>query len=136
MGVATWQDSIIGDITEQSLASVDEAVRGTIIVSWTDTATSNSGGVRVTFVVNGTEAGGTQRRYTHVLLAESVAERKDGGVAIQVLDTRQIGAIVWHGEYLYVADGTKGVRVFDLKHIWKIDSKSGFGMEYILPQAW
>jgi hypothetical protein len=32
------------------------------------------------------------------------------------------GGIAWVGRYLYVADSGKGVRVFDLDHVWKADS--------------
>jgi hypothetical protein len=57
------------------------------------------------------------------------------------------GGIMWYGHYLYVVDTTLGLRVFDLDHIWQVDSGedtvglqangeyTAFGYKYVLPQA-
>jgi len=106
------------------------------VVSWKDTTTNLTGGVRVTFVVNGTAEEGTPRKYAHVLLVNNVAQKKGGGVTFDTINpTNFSGAIVWYGRWLYVGDGMTGLRVFDMSHIWKVDSKDAFGMEYVLPQA-
>lgn len=134
LAVSTWQDTYNG--TDADLAAIDPAWKGVTVVSWKDTATDNNTGVRVTFVVNGTDQNqDTPRKYAHVLLVENVAEKKGGGVTFDVLDAKTVGGLLWHGKWLYIGDGKNGLRVFDLKHIWKVDKKSAFGMEYILPQA-
>ncbi|MEV5967155.1 peptidoglycan-binding protein [Kribbella sp. NPDC051952] len=57
------------------------------------------------------------------------------------------GGITWYGHYLYVADTWGGFRVFDLDHLWKVDStKTAIGRQsdgsyeaysykYVLPEA-
>jgi hypothetical protein len=57
------------------------------------------------------------------------------------------GGVFWYGHYLYVVDTSLGLRVFDLDHIWQVDSTQdtiglqsngkyeAFGYKYVLPQA-
>jgi hypothetical protein len=57
------------------------------------------------------------------------------------------GGIFWYGHYLYEVDTSVGLRVFDLDHIWQVDSTQdtvglqangkyeAFGYKYVLPQA-
>lgn len=132
LSVSTWQDTG----TDAELASVDNAWKGVMVVSWKDTATDGNGGVRVTFVVNGTGAEGAPKKYAHVLLVNNVAKKVGGGVTFDTIDPTNVGGgIVWYGGWLYLGDGKVGLRAFDTSHIWKVDSKNAFGMEYILPQA-
>ena len=107
-----------------------------MVVSWKDTSTDGNGGVKVSFVVNGTGAEGAPRKYSHVLLVNNVAKKKGGGVTFDTVNATDVhGGMVWYGGWLYLGDGKTGLRVFDVSHIWKVDSKDTFGMEYILPQA-
>ncbi|MFG1644210.1 peptidoglycan-binding protein [Amycolatopsis sp. NPDC049252] len=57
------------------------------------------------------------------------------------------GGMFWYDHYLYVVDTTMGLRVFDLDHLWEVDSTQdtigrqangkyeAFGYKYVLPQA-
>lgn len=133
--MSTWQDTVL-DGTTAELASVDNAWKGVMVVSWKDNATNANGGVRVTFIVNGTAEEGAPRKYYHVLLVNNVAKKEEGGVTFDTINSTNVrGGMVWYGGWLYLGDGKAGLRVFDLSHIWKVDSKDAFGMEYILPQA-
>ena len=134
LAVATWQDSILGEVNESTISVVDDVVKGTVVVSWKDTAKDNNGGLRVTFVTNGTVSN-IQRRYKHVLLVENPTATTGGGFEFSLINSTSIGGLVWYGNWLYVGDGNKGLRVFDLMHIWKVDSKAGRGMEYAVPQV-
>lgn len=135
LAITTWQDSIVGEVTEETISAVDHVVKGTVVVSWKDTAQDNNGGLRVTFVANGTGSN-IQRRYKHVLLVENPTAKPDGGVEFNLINSTSIGGLFWHGNWLYVGDGNKGLRVFDTRHIWRVDSEVGKGMEYVIPQAW
>ncbi|KAF8420899.1 hypothetical protein EV426DRAFT_576172 [Tirmania nivea] len=135
LAVSTWQDTVFNG-TSAELASVDNAWKGAMVVSWKHTATDMNGGVKVTFVVNGTGAEGASRKYSHVLLVNNVAEKKGGGMTFDTINATDFrGGLVWYGGWLYLGDGKAGLRAFDVNHIWKVDSKDAFGMEYILPQA-
>lgn len=118
---------------------------GAFIASWywrPDLATEERG-VRLTFLDP------ESCRYRHVL---AVSARPDGGYS--PIDIHA-GGIAWYGHYLYVADTTRGLRVFDLRRILdlrsvqndtgdrnRIGRKGGayhaYGYRYILPQcdAW
>jgi hypothetical protein len=111
------------------------------VASWYQRTTPDnheSQAARVTFVMPSND--GKPPRYRHVVLADvsdhdfRAAKAHAGGVA-------------WVGDYLYVAD-TTGLRVFDIKHIWKTDGgqpdgnysiKDGkvhaAGYDYVLPQV-
>ena len=134
LAIATWQDSILGVVTEETISAVDDVVRGTVVVSWKDTAKGNNGGLRVTFVANGTGLN-MQRRYKHVLLVEDPTAKPGGGFEFSLINSTSIGGLVWYGNWLYVGDGNTGLRVFDMRHIWKIDSEVGRGIEYAIPQV-
>ena len=134
LAIATWQDSIMGVVTEETISAVDDVVKGTVVVSWKDTAKDNNGGLRVTFIANGTGSN-IQRRYKHVLLVENPTVKPGEGLEFSLINSTSIGGLVWYGNWLYVGDGKKGLRVFDMEHIWKIDSKVGRGMEYAIPQV-
>lgn len=100
------------------------------VVSWHD---ANDDSVRVTFVDRETN------KYRHVLLVYPHAEDDFRAVPIHA------GGIVWYGNTLWVVDTGKGIRVFDLDHIWRVDSGDGVGKKsgggysaqgykYVLPQ--
>ncbi|WP_106399245.1 hypothetical protein [Actinocorallia populi] len=118
---------------------------GAFIASWywkPELATEERG-IRLTFLdpENG--------RYRHVL---AVTGRPDGGYS--PIDIHA-GGVAWYRDHLYVADTTRGLRVFDLRQILdlrsvqdgtgdrnRIGRKDGgyhaYGYRYILPQcdAW
>jgi hypothetical protein len=140
--------------------------REALLVSWYDHEDSPAPkkGVRVTFLDPNT------KKYRHVLLAYPYIREK-GAPAFRGLPDFEIvgrpqggihaGGMVWYGNYLYVADTTRGVRVFDMRYIFDLGkSPAGdttdrrhigwgevvpgerayraFGYRYVMPQvgAW
>lgn len=80
--------------------------------------------------------------YRHVLLVEPTGEDNFKQVPVHA------GGIAWVGNYLHVVDTDKGVRVFDLNHLWRTEpdsSESKIGLvdgkyyaynyAYVLPQV-
>jgi hypothetical protein len=131
----------------------DPPVHDALLVSWYDSAVSPAKGVRISFLNPQT------RKYRHVLLAYpyiaaggrpnyEIVGRPQGGI--------HAGGILWYGDYLYVADTTRGIRVFDTRFIfdlqkspngdtsnkdgigWGSGAYRGFGYRYVMPQvdAW
>ena len=78
-----------------------------LLVSWYD-AKDVGKGVRVSFV-----DGSDPTRYRHALLVEPTSGDDFKGVEVHA------GGIAWVGHYLYVVDTNRGVRVFDLDHVWR-----------------
>jgi hypothetical protein len=146
-------------ITTTADAEADEQVgsKQAILVSWYDKRIDPAKGVRVSFLDPATG------RYQHVLLAYPYTSAA-GDPTYEILDTPQegdhggihAGGIAWHGDYLYVVDTTRGVRVFDMRHIFDLEAAAngdttdgtriglhdgtyrGFGYRYVMPQvdAW
>ncbi|MDP9841649.1 hypothetical protein [Streptosporangium lutulentum] len=127
----------------QGLTCASDAGTGTggsvFVVSWYHTPSSGAErGIRLSFLDTGS------LRYRHVLL---VTARADGNI---VPINIHAGGVAWYEGLLYVADTTRGLRVFDLEHIYEIDGddentigkKGGvhnaFGYRYVMPQtgAW
>ncbi|GAA3142952.1 hypothetical protein [Nonomuraea roseoviolacea] len=97
-------------------------------------------GVRLTFLSPQT------LKYQHALLVEP---RTDGSYApINI----HAGGVAWHGDLLYVADTTRGLRVFDMRHVLDLRSAQSdlgdptqvgrrdgrfhaFGYRYVIPQC-
>lgn len=98
-------------------------------------------GVRISFAdVTSLSAGVT---YRHVLLVEPDGTRGIKPVGIHA------GGLAWSGSYLYVADTSRGLRVFDLSRISRVSTAAAcatrggkvasdvcaYGYEYVLPQV-
>lgn len=113
--------------------------RNVWIVSWYSPA-EHYGSVRVTVIDKET------RKYRHVLLVEPNEE----GPVQPATDFKPIdihaGGIVWYGNTLWVADTTKGLRVFDLDNIWEVEIGDKVGKNdngeftaqnyrYVIPQV-
>ncbi|HEY8371140.1 MAG TPA: hypothetical protein VIL00_00180 [Pseudonocardiaceae bacterium] len=83
-------------------------------------------------------------RYRKVLLVEPVSTAQ--GPSFRNIPIHA-GGISWYGDYLYVADTWNGMRVFDMRRIWEVDTtKDGIGLQpdgrygahnyrYVLPQV-
>ncbi|MFI6521513.1 hypothetical protein ACIBF1_38590 [Spirillospora sp. NPDC050679] len=140
--------------TPQGISGIADAAgteqwggRKALLVSWYDDAAKDTGqgpthGVRVS--VFNTATG----KYDHVLLVEPV---KEGGEQAYKTVPIHAGGIVWYGDHLYLADTRRGVRVFNLKHIVDLGTRSvqqpskfglmddgryyGYGHRYVIPQA-
>ncbi len=146
-----------GDLTvpywiPQGLAGGTAGSRSLIAVSWHYDETDNAAdasppvdgtdkGVRITFTdVSDLNAAIT---YRHVLLVEPDATRGFKPV------TNHAGGLAWVGSYLYVADTSRGVRVFDLSRILQVSTATScsvrcgvsngtacaYGYSYVLPQV-
>lgn len=95
-----------------------------ILVSWYDKRIAPDKGVRVSFLDPETGL------YQHVLLVYPfISTRGDPGEpSYEILQTPQdgdrpgihAGGIVWYGNYLYVVDTKRGIRVFDMRYIFDL----------------
>ncbi|MEV5825855.1 hypothetical protein AB0L25_09785 [Spirillospora sp. NPDC052242] len=128
-------------VTTVSDAVADENWNGDrpMLVSW-----HGGESVRVTFVDP------DRRAYRHVLLVRPVM--KDGRATFGDIDVHA-GGIAWFGDKLYVADTTRGFRVFDMTRIYDLGASRsgstkrpgrvglhggtyyGHGHRYVLPQT-
>ncbi|GAA3447741.1 hypothetical protein [Planomonospora venezuelensis] len=134
-------DNDVTDWYPQGLTgSADAGVAGNVyVVSWYfKPADAPERGIRLSFLNAQT------LRYRHVLL---VGVGPDGGIV--PIDIHA-GGVAWYGDLLYVADTTRGFRVFDTRHIYEVNGEDGetigrkdgvynaFGYRYVMPQtgAW
>ncbi|MDH2427260.1 hypothetical protein [Sphaerisporangium sp. TRM90804] len=123
----------------QGIASSSEAGRADVqalAFTWYWKPSAGERGIRITFLGTGTA------KYRHVLLVEP---KGASYAAINV----HAGGLAWHGDLLYVPDTSRGLRVFDLRHIYEVDGDEdrigvragkhhAFGYRYVMPQvdAW
>jgi hypothetical protein len=133
-------------ITTVADAKKDERVgdRQAILVSWYDARHDPAKGIRVSFFDPITA------RYQHVLLVEPFT-KANGKPSYRPIGIHA-GGIVWHGNALYVADTTRGIRVFDMRWIYDLTKGNGnvgdgsqvglqkgtyygFGYRYVMPQT-
>lgn len=133
----------------QGLAGGTAGTRSFIAVSWhyenigdpNPPTDGTDKGSRISFAeVSSLSAGVT---YRHVLFVEP-----DGTRGIKPVNIH-VGGLAWSGSLLYVADTSRGLRVFDLSRISRVSTanncntiagKSGndvcaYGYEYVLPQV-
>lgn len=118
--------------------------REVLIASWYDTESGGDTdrGSRITFVDLTDPAAPV---YRHVILAAPTGG--DGTASFKPIRIHA-GGIAWYGDRLYVADTWRGIRVFDLSHIWRVDGSSpdaiglqsdgtyqGYGYAYVLGQS-
>jgi hypothetical protein len=127
--------------------------RQAILVSWYDKDLGPEKGVRVTFLDPATG------KYRHVLLVYPYMSGHDP--TYEILQTPQdgdrpgihAGGIAWYGNYLYVADTARGVRVFDMRYIFDLGQADNantddgdriglhggdyhsYGYRYVMPQV-
>ena len=119
------------------------AGRPVVFASWYSTSVTPDKGSRVSFVDHTDPAA---PRYRHVLLVEPYAEA-DGTPNFRAVPVHA-GGIIVYGHLLYVVDTWNGFRVFDLRHIWRVEdgdpdavgrapdgSYQGYGHAYVLPQS-
>jgi hypothetical protein len=129
------------------------AGRQTMLVSWyhkpeEDGNANFPKGVRIS-IVDHTNISAV--RYRHALLAEPVDE--NGRVNLKPIAGRtssvHAGGIVWVGDYLYIADTSSGMRVFDMTRILQVqtgqsnrlgydanaDEYHGYNYRYVIPQV-
>ena len=76
-------------------------------------------GVRVTFTGWDNDSSDT---YAHVLLVQPTA---DGNFKIIPVHA---GGIMWYGNLLYIADTWSGFRIFDMNHIYQMDTGAAYSI--------
>jgi hypothetical protein len=142
-GVAYW-------IPQGLTTSADSTAQGTLaghtvaLVAWyydqpQDPGSVAKKGVRLAIV----DTSASPPTYRFALLVDPVAGAVPDFAAINI----HAGGIVWYEDYLYVADTSRGFRVFDLKHIFQVDTAKdqigydaptqtyqAFSYKYVIPQ--
>lgn len=84
------------------------------IISWhSDNYGGGKRGARITFVDPAT------KRYRHVLLVQPT-----GTDNFEAIERLHAGGIFWYGTMLYVVSTGSGLLVFDLQHMYKVDTSS------------
>ncbi|OLF05715.1 hypothetical protein BLA60_34965 [Actinophytocola xinjiangensis] len=125
-----------------------------VLVSWYDKQTDPVKGVRVSFLDTATG------NYQHVLLVYPYTNTS-GNPSYEQVTTPQsgdhgsvhAGGIVWYGNYLYLVDTNRGIRMFDMRYIFDIKSAGdgdvtdssrvgrhdgtyySYGYRYVMPQV-
>ncbi|MFC6931622.1 hypothetical protein ACFQHO_15615 [Actinomadura yumaensis] len=125
-------------VTTVADAQADKEWNGTkpFIASWyncehkngAEDCTDNKKGARISFVDPNTG------KYAHVLLAYPF-KNDSGNATYMSLRTQQnaegkslhVGGMAWYGNYLYVADTGRGLRVFDMRYIFDLKSAGDKG---------
>ncbi|MBB5922540.1 hypothetical protein FHR81_003597 [Actinoalloteichus hoggarensis] len=140
---ATGDDNTPDWYPQGLTASWDASESGTyagkrvMLASWYDA--SGDRGVRISFVDYDDPA---DVRYRHVLLVEPTSNTNFRAVNIHA------GGVAWVGDHLYVMDTGRGIRVFDLRTLWRTagdPTKARIGLvdgeyyahdyRYVLPQV-
>ncbi|MCB9638909.1 MAG: hypothetical protein H6727_08410 [Myxococcales bacterium] len=146
-GVAYWYpQGLAGSATATSNGQISG--KRVLVASWyhkpeADSSTSTNKGVRVSFVdITNTATW----PYRHALLVEPVMQ---GGKASYQPIPIHAGGLAWYKNWLYVPDTSRGLRVFDLDRILRVqtsdsnavgyiasnDQYHGFGYKYVIPQV-
>jgi hypothetical protein len=123
-----------------------------MLVSWYHNAKEDSGtslykGVRISFV----DHTGATPKYRHALLVEPFSSA--AGATFKALSSTNsslhAGGIAWYKNYLYVADTSNGLRVFDLSRMLSVNTGKknyvgydfgakkfyAFNYRYVIPQV-
>ena len=115
-----------------------------VLVSWhydpEEAGTSYDKGVRISFADTSSS---DAVAYRHVLLVEPTGTTSDPDIApVEVHG----GGIAWVGDWLYVADTSNGLRIFDLNRILEVSTETddigcsggtctAYTYKYVLPQV-
>lgn len=139
-----WNDGDMGtsEWIPQALTAGVSGSTNTAIVSWHYALTSPDKGVRLS-VADISDMSASAVNYRHLLLVRPTSAGNFTAVA------EHGGGLAWFGNYLYLADTSDGLRVFDLTQIRQVDTsttcetklgKNGsvwcaYGYKYVLPQV-
>lgn len=133
-------------VTTTSDAKADErwGRKRAFVVTWYDRRKAPQKGARLSFVDP------ARKRYRHVLLVYPTRTKR--GTPTYRAVKSHAGGIAWYGNYLYMAETNRGVRVFDLRKIFDLGLSEngttrnrkriglrgktyyGAGNRYVLPQ--
>lgn len=95
-----------------------------ILVSWhSDNYDSGKRGTRISFI-NANDA--DKLSYRNALLV-SLSVGDDGTPNYAAIKGLHAGGMFWYGNLLYVVETRKGIRVFDLDHIYQVKTGDGIG---------
>ncbi|KAL1956382.1 hypothetical protein VTO42DRAFT_7365 [Malbranchea cinnamomea] len=112
------------------------------LVSWhSDKYDGGKRGARISFVNRNNAA---SLAYRNALLIELTRD-SNGTPNFKAIPKLHAGGIFWYGNLLYVVETRKGIRVFDLEHIYQVNTGDGigkvgntyqaFGYKYVIPQV-
>ncbi|GAA0524199.1 hypothetical protein GCM10011581_44870 [Saccharopolyspora subtropica] len=152
-GTVEWMPQGVTTVAD---ANDDQQVGGkqALLVSWYDKGTDPIKGVRVSFLDPATS------KYRHVLLVYPYIN-SNGNPSYEAVTTPQAGngnsvhagGTAWYGNYLYVVDTARGIRIFDMRTIFDLGAADngdtsnkalvgrhdnmyhGFGYRYVMPQV-
>ncbi|ADO73132.1 hypothetical protein [Stigmatella aurantiaca] len=139
-----WNDGDMGtpEWIPQALTAGVSGSANVAIVSWHYALTNPDKGVRIS-VADISDMSASAVNYRHLLLVRPTSAGNFTNVA------EHGGGLAWYGNYLYMADTSDGIRVFDLTQIRAVDTstacetklgKNGsvwcaYGYKYVLPQV-
>lgn len=127
--------------TADAAASGQVGGKSAVLVSFYDKAEggATNEGVRIAFVDTTAPAA---PKYRFALLATPTGTPASPSFAPVRIHA---GGIAWFGDFLYVADTTRGFRVFDLRHILRVSIATAFGCgegacsaanyKYVIPEV-
>jgi hypothetical protein len=144
-----WPQGMSGSATGQSVGSPVVEGHNIHLVSWyhkpeEDGSTDTNKGMRLSFV---RRTSFDAIRYRNILMVEPMTD--DDGTPNFKPVVGHAGGIVWYKNLLYVADTTKGFRVFDMNHLMKVQNGNkdligyqagskqyqAFNYSYVLPMV-
>jgi len=139
-----WNDGDMAttDWIPQALTAGVSGSTNVAIVSWHYAPTGTDKGVRLS-VADISDMSGSAINYRHVLLV-----RPTGAGQFTTVNEHG-GGLAWFGDYLYMADTSDGLRVFDLTQMRQVDTSTpcetqvgkvgsvwcAYGYKYVLPQV-
>ncbi|EPX56083.1 hypothetical protein D187_007425 [Cystobacter fuscus DSM 2262] len=139
-----WNDGDMAttDWIPQALTAGVSGDTNVAIVSWHYAPSSPDKGVRLS-VADISNMSGSTVNYRHVLLV-----RPTGAGQFTTVNEHG-GGLAWFGNYLYMADTSDGLRVFDLTQLRQVDTSTtcetqvgkvgsvwcAYGYKYVLPQV-
>ncbi len=126
----------------QGLTAGVSGSRNIALVSWHYAPSGPDKGVRVS-VADISDMSASAVNYRHVLLVRPTGEGQFTTV------NEHGGGLAWFGDYLYMADTSDGLRVFDLTQVRQVDTSTtcetqvgkvgavwcAYGYKYVLPQV-
>lgn len=139
-----WNDGDMAtpDWVPQGMTAGVSGSTNVAIVAWHYTLTSPDKGVRVS-VADISDLSLSAVNYRHLLLVRPTSSGNFTTVP------EHGGGLAWYGNYLYMADTSDGIRVFDLTQIREVDTSTtcdtqigkvgsvwcAYGYKYVLPQV-
>ena len=139
-----WNDGDMatGDWVPQALTAGVSGTTNVALVAWHYALSAPDKGVRVS-VADISDMSASAVNYRHVLLVRPTSAGTFTAVPVHG------GGLAWFGNYLYLADTSQGLRVFDLTQLREVDTSAtcetqvgkvgavwcAYGYKYVLPQV-